>query len=128
MVEIISKGMKMEGCMNPMRDSYVRVSVEIIDDLGRDVETAWYDAVSLVQDIYGVTPTEDNTVGQIAQMYGADGSKRKLPVKGRVFSLGLNLYGMKVRKLHARILEKVKQYRLLASPMFNDTGNYSIES
>lgn len=103
---VVSKnGLKLTGAAKPGRNDYIRVRVEVVDDLGRAPHDAWNDAVCLASRVYGVMATEDGTVGQAVQVDGASGEKRNLPTKGRVFSLGLNLHGLRQRDVLARIAE-----------------------
>ena len=95
-ITIVRDGLRLTGPTDFKRDAYVRVSVEVLDDQGRNVMDAWADAVSLAYEAYGTVATEDNTVGQLAQC-------KPGPVIGRRFSLGLNLYGRKVRDLKTRL-------------------------
>jgi hypothetical protein len=110
-ITIKRNGLILTGPAKPKRDAYIRVSV-VVDGAEYDVtdgpvgdrrHEVWSEAVSLAYSVYGAAATEDNTVGQLAQVDGADGRKRNLPCRGRVFSLGLNLWGKPARKLHERI-------------------------
>lgn len=101
-VTVERDGVRIIGPRKVKAGAYVRVRAEIIGDFER-AHDAWAEAVDAAYSIYGAVATEDNTVGQIAQVDGVDGSKRNLPAKGRVFSLGLNLYGAKVRPLNAKL-------------------------
>lgn len=95
-------GLRLTGPRVVKAGSYIRVRVTIERDYDRPHD-AWADAVDFAYAIYGAVATEDNTVGQVAQVDGVDGSRRNLPARGRTFSLGLNLYGVKVREVNARI-------------------------
>jgi len=96
-------GMTLTGPSKVKRNAYVRVTVSIDDAICERGHDAWMMAVDLAYSVYGAIATEDNTIGQVAQVDGVDGSKANLPVKGRRFSLGLNLYGFKVRELNKRL-------------------------
>lgn len=101
-------GMILTGPGKVRRDSFIRVRVEILTDDGRaTAHDAWADAVDLAYSVYGAVATEDNTVGQLAQVDGVRGERKGLPVAGRVFSLGLNLYGFKVSDIRRRIAAAV---------------------
>lgn len=98
-------GLIMVGPDKPGRDSYTRVSVQVNDDRGRTPDQAWNDACAFASEVYGPWPTEDGTIGQHAQLIGASNQYRDLPTKNRQFTFGLNLYGYKIRPVHARIRE-----------------------
>jgi hypothetical protein len=90
------------GNTKPKRDAYVRTYVQITDPsvFSGDVQAAWMAAVDEVYGIFGAMPTEDNTVGQIAQT--RHGLK-----EGTTFELSCNLWGRKIRPIHARIAAAV---------------------
>ena len=103
-IKVERDGLELEGPAKVGRDCrYIRVSVKVVSSKQTHAHYAWADAVNLAYSVYGVIATEDNTVGQIVQVDGAHGEKRTLPVNGRTFSLGLNLYGRKVRELNRKL-------------------------
>ena len=102
-IKVERDGLELEGPAQVSRDSYIRVYVKVVNSKQTHAHYAWADAVNLAYSVYGVIATEDNTIGQIAQVDGARGEKRTLPVNGRTFSLGLNLYGRKVRELNRKL-------------------------
>lgn len=109
-ISIERDGLRLTGPRKPKRNDYVRVTVKIVTDQfddakheGRGRFDAWAFAVNFASQVYGPIATEDGTIGQHAQLDGVDGSKREMPVKGRVFELGLNLYGRKIREVWTRI-------------------------
>uniref|UniRef100_A0A6H2A1C1 Uncharacterized protein n=1 Tax=viral metagenome TaxID=1070528 RepID=A0A6H2A1C1_9ZZZZ len=101
-VRVERDGLVLHGPSRVSRDAYVGVQVHVVAFDGRPHD-AWAQAVDLAYDTYGAIATEDNTVGQIAQVDGVDGRRASDPAAGRWFSLHLNLYGMKVRPLNARL-------------------------
>lgn len=103
MLTLERNGLRLTGPERPKRNAYIRVAVKVVADMGRDRFDAWNDAVSFAYDVYGSVATEDGTIGQCSQLDGSDGSKSGLPVAGRVFSLGLNLYGKRAKDVQARI-------------------------
>ena len=86
----------------PKRNAYVRTYVQITDPsvFSGDVQNAWMAAVDAVYEIFGAVPTEDNTVGQVAQT-------RHGLTSGTTFQLSCNLWGRKIRQIHARIAAAV---------------------
>lgn len=114
MVVIRKNGMALNGPDKPRRDDYIRATVTVTEINGRSINDLWNTAVRLAQEVYQVTPTEDNTVGQIVQ---EERAKTSNPI---VFSLGMNLYGMSIRKLHKHI----QSVKLVNGPIF---GNYHQE-
>lgn len=109
-IEIRRNGLILRGPAKPKKNDYIRVSVTVDTDrydgpgsLGQPKFAAWDDAVAFARDVYGTTATEDGTVGQFAQCEGSDGRYKREPSKGRVFSLGLNLWGKPARKLAEHI-------------------------
>lgn len=96
-------GLRITGEDRPKRNAYIRATVEVLDDMGRTPNRAWDDAVSLAYKCYGAMPTEDGTIGQHCQLIGGDGRLANLPTKGRSFSLGMNLFGRKIREIHSRL-------------------------
>lgn len=107
LVKIRRNGMTLECKKSVRKDSFVRTTVTIDTDFPTPYH-AWHAAVKLGAAVFGVTPTEDNTVGQVVQLDGASNEKAHLPAKGRVFQLSFNLYGMGCRKINARIKEYSK--------------------
>lgn len=101
----IENGLRITGDERPKRNAYIRARVEVLDDMGRTPNMAWDDAVSLAYKCYGAFATEDGTIGQICQLQGGDGRLKNLPTKGRVFSLGLNLWAKKITPIHKRLAE-----------------------
>ena len=99
-IKVERDGLELEGPARVSRGGYIRVYVKVVSSKQTHAHYAWADAVNLAYSVYGVIATEDNTIGQIAQVDGAHCEKRTLPVNGRTFSLGLNLYGRKVRELN----------------------------
>ena len=99
-IKVERDGLELEGPARVSRGGYIRVYVKVVSSKQTNAHYAWADAVNLAYSVYGVIATEDNTIGQIAQVDGAHCEKRTLPVNGRTFSLGLNLYGRKVRELN----------------------------
>lgn len=106
-IKISRNGMTLYGPAKIRKDEYIRVRVSIDEAICERPHDAWAMAVDFAFDIYSAVATEDNTIGQITQVDGSDGSQAKLPVKGRVFSLGLNLYGKGVRAIQKRLKELV---------------------
>ena len=102
-ITIRSNGLRLVGPAKPKRNDFIRVFVNVTNDQGRSPGDAWNDAVSLAYSTYGAVANEDGTIGQCAQLVGADGSKRDLPTLGRVFSFGLNLWGRRQRDVLASI-------------------------
>jgi len=99
-------GLTLTGPGKPKAGAFVRVLVRINSHAGRPHD-AWADAVDLAYSVYGAVAVEDNTVGQLAQVEGVRGERKADPVVGRVFSLGLNLHGMRAGDVRRRIASAV---------------------
>jgi hypothetical protein len=74
------------------KNAYVRV-------YGRDVEN-WSEFVNYVSCVFGVCPTEDNTVGQLSQ--------EKAIKEYKACSGGLNLYGLSIKPIKERVRGEIE--------------------
>ena len=95
-------GIRITGPAKVRRNACIHVQANVMDFTGLPHD-AWAASVDAAYSIYGAVAVEDNTVGQVSQVDGVDGSKRDLPCNGRRFGLTLNMYGFKVRDLNARL-------------------------
>lgn len=98
-----TNGIEITGPDKVKRNQYVTVYAQILDDRHGRPHDAWASACMVVSTVYGGWPVEDNTIGQLAQVEGVSREKQNLPSRGRIFSFGLNLYGMPTRPINERL-------------------------